>query len=89
MVLDDVSESQSLAEQTMHQTNVIQTDNICAVFGTVIFVQHTTKQTLSGEQTMFVLCVACTNTGHIYNKIILGAVIHGFLMNPRTPRTAQ
>jgi len=34
MVLDDVSESKSLEKQ--HQTNIIQMDNVCAVFGTAI-----------------------------------------------------
>jgi hypothetical protein len=42
-----------------------------------------------GEWTMFFLCVACVNTGHIYDKIMLGAVIHSFLMNLGTPITAQ
>jgi hypothetical protein len=38
-----------LAEQTIHQTNIVQTDNVCTVFGTAMFVQHATKQTL-GER---------------------------------------
>ena len=32
MVLDDVAESKGLEKQ--HQTNIIQTDDVCAVFGT-------------------------------------------------------
>ena len=34
MVLDDVAELKGLEKQ--HQTNIIQTDDVCAVFGTAI-----------------------------------------------------